>query len=979
MKKIKMLIKISLKYWLHHKRRFFTLMLSLVLGVSALCCTALLVRSEKDAVLEEELRLLGDYDSVVYGASDESAEKFRAEKDVSALGVQYDLGYVQNGTNVKAYAAAFKDKQSEDIYHMTCKRGRYPQKDNEIAMELTVAKNLGIKPYPNEKVKLRLYSTEDKLLTEKEYTICGIFEQQDNLLYGGWLRYPCTMSQDSYNMAGVYFHISQNEIFKSKNVNCYIQTEAEDLYSVYLKLRTLADEPTTYEDTNGRRYAYSYVMGNIDTMFSKYDGLSLSEFNKAIQNGDTVKDFYSQILMPLLTVIIFIIIILSVIGLTRNIIKDKQENFAVLRSIGLEEKHLTIYIFSDFTITALVCIGIGLALGSLAHIGLVDALNKLYDLKLHYGFDSVKYVNAVTFDPYVLSLVTTLICVELSVFIALFSFRGKSPVQMFSQSRSHSRRFRRNKPAGKYRSWKWLLVRRIKLRSLRIAVISIIVMSVALTGYTYFQALARKENNDLYWEKKNSGLEYWDYKAEKSAINDTYVFGIHNHHENGVKISDYEKLKEKDYVKDIFGRTVNASTRLTFKSGEFDERTADNLNRFSLKKHSDIDTEFASEFEKVQKESEEAMIEKIGYDKTDLIYSCPTVALFDDTLDELDKFVIDGKIDKQKLKDGSEVLLVMDITNKIKFEKMFKAGESLPLSDIVLNENEEQLDFSNIDLDKLGEPAFVKKYTAADGTQAEERSYAIGKRKDLDVKIGAVIILDLDVANKYMVDAAQGDHGFNIFCSPETFKAWGYGERNLTEISMKLTSDSMVELADEYWYTIMSDSKGMQTHSTAEITSKMTSGKRKVMCIYYSMMIIVTLTAAVMIAITLYTDIRMRSGKFAMLRACGMSVRQILFMIWRQNIIYPFVGAACSVFPVMWCQKYLDYIQQKLISKEWTYENAAWAFDTPYYCNLYDYNVKRTLLIIFAVYVVIILLVTLPQIRFIRKQSIAREIEKSSF
>ena len=453
MKKIKMLTKISLKYWLHHKRRLFTLMLTLVLGVSALCCTALLVRSEKDAVLEEELRLLGDYDSVVYGASDESAEKFRAEKDVSALGVQYDLGYVQNGTNVKAYAAAFKDKQSEDIYHMTCKRGRYPQKDNEIAMELTVAKNLGIKPYPNEKVKLRLYSTEDKLLTEKEYTLCGIFEQQDSSLYGGWLRYPCTMSQDSYNMAGVYFHIRQNEIFKSNNVNCYIQTEAEDLYSVYWKLRTLADEPTTYEDTNGRRYAYSYVMGNIDTMFSKYDGFSLSEFNKAIQNGDTVKDFYSQILMPLLTVIIFIIIILSVIGLTRNIIKDKQENFAVLRSIGLEEKHLTIYIISDFTITALFCIGIGLALGSLAHIGLIDTLNKAFDLKLNYGFNCIKYVNAVTFDPFILSLVVTLICVELSVFIAIISFIGKSPVQMFVQSKAKRRIWHRAKPAGRYRSW----------------------------------------------------------------------------------------------------------------------------------------------------------------------------------------------------------------------------------------------------------------------------------------------------------------------------------------------------------------------------------------------------------------------------------------------------------------------------------------------------------------------------------------------
>ena len=50
-----MLAKISLKYWANHKMRLFTLMLTLVFGVSALCCTALLIRSEKHAVLENAL------------------------------------------------------------------------------------------------------------------------------------------------------------------------------------------------------------------------------------------------------------------------------------------------------------------------------------------------------------------------------------------------------------------------------------------------------------------------------------------------------------------------------------------------------------------------------------------------------------------------------------------------------------------------------------------------------------------------------------------------------------------------------------------------------------------------------------------------------------------------------------------------------------------------------------------------------------
>jgi ABC-type lipoprotein release transport system permease subunit len=145
------------------------------------------------------------------------------------------------------------------------------------------------------------------------------------------------------------------------------------------------------------------------------------------------------------------------------------------------------------------------------------------------------------------------------------------------------------------------------------------------------------------------------------------------------------------------------------------------------------------------------------------------------------------------------------------------------------------------------------------------------------------------------------------------------------------------------------------------------------------MMIILTLIAAVMIAISPYTDIRMRSGKFAMLRACGMSARQILFMIWRQNIIYPIVGAALSIIPVAACQKLFDHVLRMFRSELWNHEDHEWTDHIPYFQNLYDYHLVRTIAVIFALYIVMILLVTLPQIRFIRKQSIAEEIEKSSF
>ncbi len=993
MKKIKMLTKISLKYWLHHKRRFFTLMLSLVLGVSALCCTALLVRSEKDAVLEEEFRLLGNYDISLYGADDETAEKLKEDQDIIGLGVQYELGYVQNDSDVIAYAAAFNNKESEDIYHMTCTRGHHPENENEVSMDIATAKKFGLKPYPGQKVNFILYDPNGTKLDKKEYTLSGVFDLENKETIGNihWLRYPYRLGEEGYNMPSVYFHISQNDIFASKSVTCFIQTDIDKPSDIYFRARYLTDKTLEYEEDNGRRFAHSFVLGIGGDMFNpEYGNGTYGGLNKAIEDNTTFKDFYSQILMPILTLIIFIIIILSVMGITKNIIKDKQDNFAVLRSLGLEEKHLTIYIFADFTITALVCIGIGLALGSLAHIGLVDALNKIYDLKLNYGFSCIKYINAVTFDPFILSLVTTIICVELSVFIALFSFRGKTPVQMFAQSKTRKRLFCRNKPAGKYRSWKWLLIRRIRMHNIRITIVSILVMSIALTGYAYFSAKARYENGILKQQKENNGLSYWDYKAEKNSQNDMFLFNIENHHEKGIKISGYETLKNSDVVDDIFAKSTVSSTRLSFTENELDDETKSVLKKYELKKFADIDPENAHEFDIAQKESEEAMIEKIGYKKADLIYSCPTVALFDDTLDELDKFVIDGKIDKQKLKDGSEVLLVMDITNKIKFEKTFKAGDNLPLSDIVLNEKEEQLDFNSLDPNQLGEPVYQKKVKSYTGEETEERSYAIGKRKDINVKIGAVIILDLDVANKLMTEAAEGDKGLNVFCSPDSFEKWGVGERNLTELSIKINNDASIEDADNLWYDTIAQTKGISSYSTTEITESMNKGTRKIMSIYYSMMIIVLLTSAVTVAITLYTDIRMRSSKFAMLRACGMSTRQILFMIWQQNIVYPLIGIACSFVPLMLCNRLFLYIREKVERHEWSPElipsllqggekSVPWIANVPYYQNLYDFNLKGAVIVMFAVYFAIILLVTLPQIRFIRKQSIVDEIEKSSF
>jgi len=977
MKMIKLLTKMSFKYWLHHKRRLFTLMLTLVLGVGALCCTALLVRSEKQAVFEEELRLLGNYDNAAHNISLKTAERIRQEETVEKAGLQFELGYVQNAGGAKFNAAAFEDKQAQDIYHMTCTRGRYPENADEVAMDVSTAKGFGIAPYPGAKVSISLFSADGKHLADKQYTLCGVFEEKDPSSAGGWYRYP--YAEKEYDMPSVYFHISQNDIFKSELVSAFIQTDLtkqtvkNDLYSRVLEYA----EDTMIWSTNasGRVVTYMHILGadriGAETRFSTV--------SDAVENDDTVKDFYSQILMPLLTVIIFIIVIMSVIGITKNIIQDKQENFAVLRSLGLGQTSLKLYIFCDFTLTALAGIAIGLGLGSLAHIGMIDLLDRLYDLKLQYGFTVHEYVTEVTYDPFILSSAAVLICVELAVFHAVCSINSKTPIQLFAPPKVRTHRRAKAKPAGRYRSWKRLLIRRIKLHNVRIAVVSVLVMGVALFGYTYFCALTDKENNELKWQKEQSGLAYWDYTADRSNSDGMYIFNIENHHDNGVSQSAYKQLKDQSFVKDIYGRAVNRSTRLTFAQGSLDKKALSALEDYDVRDHTDVDTSAAGELDRALKEAEDAVVESIGYDKTDLICSCPSVAFFDEEFEKLRQYTERGEINLDKLRDGSEVLLVMTKTSRDKYISLFDVGDTLPLSDIRLNDTEESLDFDKPDPSKLGEPVYKKNVPSESGNIVPLTSYAVGRRKDLPVKVGAILVLDSDEAKRYMTFAASGNYGLNVFCSLDSFKAWGLPDRNLTQVSMKVKDESYIAKADEYWYSTMSGARGMVTSSTAEISANMDRGSHKIMSVYYCMMIILTLIAAVMIAISLYTDIRMRSGKFAMLRACGMSARQILFMIWRQNIIYPIVGAALSIIPVAACQKLFDYVLRMFRLQLWNHEDHEWTDHIPYFQNLYDYHLVRTIAVIFALYLVMILLVTLPQIRFIRKQSIADEIEKSSF
>ncbi|MBR1764310.1 MAG: FtsX-like permease family protein [Ruminococcus sp.] len=970
-----LLARLSLQYWRNHKRIFFTFLTALVLGVSALCCTALLIRSEKQAVLEEELRLLGDYDLIAYDLPDSAAEEIRADSRVTAFGKYYRLGYSEGASGARVNAAAFGDKQSRDIYHMTCSKGHYPENAEEVALDSAAAKALGISPYPGERLSLSLYSPKGSLISKKEYTVSGIFEASNSMLYGGWLRYPSCYAENEYEMPGAFFFNDNSPAFSGSKATVFLQADASQADALFDRLSELSN--TKADRPNGRCFAYSYVLGNVLELYTDHGEISEQTIGWAVENGDTVRDFYSGILMPVFTAIVFIIVVLCVVGITGNIIRDRRESFAILSSLGLDGRSLRAYIACDLTLTAALCTAVGLGLGCLLHMGMISLLNRLYDLKLQFGFSCSKYVNAVTFSPVLLAVVTVMLCVAAAILISLIRIRGKTPSELLAESSRTRRRIIR---PHRYKSWKRLIRKRIRLGSAGIALVSILVMGTALFGYTFFRALSDKNNNELKFEKEQAGLGEWDYKAEKSDRSQMYIFNIENHHDNGISKEAYSRLAGQPFVKSIFGKMVNRSTRIAVKEGSMDKDRLSALRMYDLRpaRGSYSTTELA----KADKEAEDAMISAIGYENDELIYSLPTVGLFDDGLEELEPRVTEGSIDLEKLRSGEEVLLVMTKSGYMSFKELYHAGDALPLSDIVLSDEEEQYDLGHFDPSEHAEPVYRKNVMTDDGFEVELTAYAFGERKDIAVKIGAVVVLDIDAAKKYMTPAAVGNYGMNAFCSVEAFNAWGLKDDRLTDVFVGLDDISSVNKADLYWYDMLSRTKGMTSHSTAEITAGMNRGTRKIMSVYYCMMIILISTAAVTIAIGLYTGIRIRSSKFAVLRACGMELRQIVRVVLRQNIVYPIVGIALSPVPVWLCQRYFGLVRKRFEAAEdgdWPPE-LLWIFEQiPTSYDLFSYNIAAAMAVIFGVYLVIILAVTLPQILYLKRQSIPAEIERSSF
>ena len=312
---------------------------------------------------------------------------------------------------------------------------------------------------------------------------------------------------------------------------------------------------------------------------------------------------------------------------------------------------------------------------------------------------------------------------------------------------------------------------------------------------------------------------------------------------------------------------------------------------------------------------------------------------------------------------------------------------------MVLNQAGDEFNLSSSVPDLLSSPVYEKEVEDPSGSLVPVKAYVFGARKDINTRVGAIVVLHSETDyEKYLISKEEtkmgadmyrsSDYGFTVLCMDQSYAAWGLPDQNYNLVQVKIKKNADLQQVDSQIYSILASGKGMEIVSTAEIQEKEIWKKQKVMVVFFIMVLMLILVAACAIVFSLYMRIRISTPKLVTLRCLGMTEKQLMGMLIIQNIYYPVVGVVFAILPVAVCQSWFYYLRHLVESgaaDNWSFNQNMRLLEIPFWYNLFDYSFGMALIGILLLGVLLIILGTIPQVRYIKKLNLIQEIERNTY
>lgn len=817
-------------------------------------------------------------------------------------------GYKDEEKQDKGTAIAYLDEKAKDLYYVTIKEGREPEKEGEIAVESDALSRMNIDADIGDKIKLSVLTPNGNEFMEgseeKTYTLVGILaDKRANFEYD----YGYTGDGLASKLPAAFVHESEKVQSGGKEIKVLYYNVFED------KLK----ETETVRSDDGYYYkATLYETEFTSSFIAEYQGRNLHYLSKELGSINEISNESGIFLSVVLSAVLMIASCIGIVTSFSANLQERKKQIGMLRAVGATRRQIINIFGREAFIISLVCAPVSVAVS-------------YFGVKLYAHLMGEKFIFIPDFTVLILTALVSVICVMAAALIPLFVTSRISPMQAI-RNMELSRKMKNKKIKSQtfFNTPSLLAKRSLSLhRGKQISVSILLALTIILScfGFAFMEVEMEQAKNSI------TNCDYMIRQYEYGYICEGVNFP---NFEKGFTENDKQDIASHHLLLEVYSyKQYEAFLNMEEYSPYMDIAYGD--FRYGLPR-----TDFPENTEITAENFVQTWYTDKGYtgynefkSKTGFENEIISTELYFYDINIVEKHrkdfeIIDGEINMDKINSGEEIILVApeEIGHCIAVKDdglMYMDGThdmSEPIDyDPVYNEHYRITHSAKLNY-KAGDTIKISTLYSGVSEQPESDSFFPDDitKYDREVKIGAII-------KPFFVSSVFNVSGYHEICLLSTIPAQPVlMEKNLPYKGFGINVDS--EIDDETDQRIMQflntyvSGTVFETRSNYEMIKRETENLKNVLIAMISIIILFFSISTAIINNTLTAKIRESKREIGTLRAVGASVKELTFSYILQ-MISMFLWGSVAGFGLYG----IAQIVLKLILKEdWIYPFTFW-------------------------------------------------------
>lgn len=819
---------------------------------------------------------------------DASDELMQAAAD---KGVDFDycyahvVGSVYSETDGKSnlVSVARLDEKTKEVSYISFIEGRYPQNENEIALEKTSYLMLCPDAKTGDTIKLKMLVQNGKDFleepVEKSYKLVGIARNKKSNLDDASRAMdfiPSAFVSDSSVIDAGGREMLVAYITENRNKR---DLSAETFYGV------------TYNNTTG--------LENENLIFASFYS----------QSGDEADDLKSTVaFVVILAVVLLIASCMGIINAFNSNLKDRKRQIGMLRTVGATRRQIINIFGREAFIISLIAAPISIVLSYF----IVFGISKLLGDSFIFVPDWRVLIACGAFG---------IVCVMAAAMTPLISASRISPIQSI-RNIEYTRKMKKSKISSKKDFVPSALIAEREMifnKKFQILISFILVFTIFFSCYAF----------STYHTEKGYSSRYtpYDYTlSAQSGSSNSYREDNYTGYEQGFSDNDIQKILSSPYVKNVYGaKNCNAYLLIDEFDEYFQTAYAGNVDYF---KYQDGTPNFelpegdaVSEF--LIKDYENRCIpikEKFGYSKN--IMPTEIEALYPEMIESLKDYVADGRIDINKLNSGEEIILIAPTEYAVGIELKSNGSMYYYHVDDKINPREDYFIQSTRNI-KAGDKITLSVLWSDNLDEEWELTGNITKT-DREVTIGAIIS---QYPDGFFRELSKGfsDDEIQALTTLSGLKCFSSNDKyDKINISLKTDCDEETDVQmKEFLTTITANIEGTDVDSNF---TNAQANRKYFNSMFVSILAIIILFVSISSSIinnSMSARIRESRRKIGTMRAVGASVGVVMQSYVRQLLITLGISYAAG-FGLFGLFVLIFFISEKIKNYSFTFKVNIW-------------------------------------------------------